>query len=204
MTYPRRLLNDHETVTVEVHPHWWFLWAPCVALLLSIVAAIATLRFTDADTATRTVAGWASIAALAISATWLVVRYAKWLTTHFVITNRRIIFRAGLLAKRGVEIPIDRVNTVHFSQGVFERLVGAGDLLIESGGESGQQRFTDIRQPDRIQRVIHAEIEAHRRPSSSAGEHDVASQLEKLEALLLRGSLTDEEFDRQKRRLLGP
>lgn len=203
MTYPRRLLNDHETVTVELHPHWWFLAAPVTALLLSITAAVATLRLTDVDTTSRTLAGWASITVLGISAAWLVVRYSRWLTTHFVITNRRIIFRAGLLAKRGIEIPIERVNTVHFNQGMLERLVGAGDLLIESGGEAGQQRFTDIRQPDRVQRVIHAEIDAHRRPMNSDGVVDIAGQLEKLEAMLMRGTLTVEEFDRQKRRLLG-
>lgn len=204
MTYPRRLLDDNESVTVELHPHWWFLAAPMAVILAAIGAGIATIRMTDVDSTERLVAGWASIAALALSACWLLVRYAKWLTTHFVITSRRIIFRAGLVAKRGVEIPIDRVNRVHFSQGPLERLVGAGDLLIESGGESGQQRFTDVRQPDRIQRVIHAEMESLRRSASAGGSLDVAAQLERLESMLLRGTLTDEEFDRQKRRLLGP
>ena len=108
-----------------------------------------------------------------------------------MITNRRVIFRTGLLTKRGIEIPIDRVNTVHFHQSVWERMVGAGDLLIESGGETGQQRFTDIRQPDRVQRVIHAEMEARElRGRGADGVVDVAGQLEKLESMLLRGTLT--------------
>lgn len=204
MTYPRRLLNDHETVTVELHPHWWFLAAPTFGILVSIGAGIATLRLTEVDTTARTIGGWAAIVALAATSCWLLVRYSQWLTTHFVITNRRIVFRAGLLAKRGVEIPLERVNTVHFTQGVLERIVGAGDLLIESGGESGQQRFTDVRQPDRLQRVVHAEIETQRRSSPSDGVLDVAGQLEKLESMLMRGTLTVDEFDRQKRRLLGP
>jgi uncharacterized membrane protein YdbT with pleckstrin-like domain len=165
MVYPRRLLNDHETVTVDLHPHWWFLVLPVVAVIASMAAAIATMVGTDVDTTRRTIAGWASLVALGVSAIWLVIRYSRWLTTHFVITNRRIIFRTGLVTKRGIEIPVDRVNTVHFSQGVFERIVGAGDLLVESGGESGQQR---------------------------------------LESMLMRGTLTPEEFDRQKQRLLGP
>jgi uncharacterized membrane protein YdbT with pleckstrin-like domain len=204
MVYPRRLLNDHETVTVELHPHWWFLVLPVVAVVASIGAAVATMVGTDVDTTGRTIAGWASLVALGVSAIWLVIRYSRWLTTHFVITNRRIIFRTGLVTKRGIEIPVDRVNTVHFSQGVFERIVGAGDLLVESGGESGQQRFTDIRQPDRIQRVIHAQMDAsHLRPGDRAAV-DVADQLERLESMLLRGTLTPEEFDRQKQRLLGP
>jgi len=205
MAYPDRLLNDNETVSVDLHPHWWFLAGPTLAITLAIGAAVATLLVTDPDSTVRTVVAWVVLVAMAVSALWLVSRYGRWLTTHFVITNRRVIFRTGLLTKRGIEIPIDRVNTVHFHQGIFERLVGAGDLLIESGGETGQQRFTDIRQPDRVQRVIHAEMEA--RESGGRGGAtvvDVADQLEKLESMLLRGTLTPEEFDRQKRRLLGP
>jgi uncharacterized membrane protein YdbT with pleckstrin-like domain len=203
MAYPRRLLDDQESVTVDLHPHWWFLAAPVAALVVALAAAVATLLFTDADTTARTTASWAAIVALAATSLWLVVRYSKWLTTHFVITSRRIIFRTGLLSKRGVEVPLDRVNTVHFSQGLLERLVGAGDLLIESGGESGQQHFTDIRQPDRVQRVIHAEMDARRARLGVDAVVDVAGQLEKLESMLLRGTLTADEFEQQKQRLLG-
>jgi uncharacterized membrane protein YdbT with pleckstrin-like domain len=202
MAYPRRLLNDHENVMVDLHPHWWFLAAPTIAIVASMAAAVATLMMTEADTTQQSIAGWASLGALGASAIWLVIRYSKWLTTHFVITNRRIIFRSGLVSKRGIEIPLDKVNTVHFHQGVMERIVGAGDLLIESGGESGRQRFTDIRQPDRVQRVIHAEIDVSRQRKSGEPVTDVADQLERLESMLMRGSLTPDEFDRQKRRLL--
>jgi uncharacterized membrane protein YdbT with pleckstrin-like domain len=201
MAYPSRLLNDNETVSVDLHPHWWFLAGPTLAIVVAIAGGIVTLVATESDTTLRTVAGWSTLAAMGVSALWLVGRYSRWLTTHFVITNRRVIFRTGLLTKRGIEIPLDRVNTVHFHQSVLERLVGAGDLLIESGGETGQQRFTDIRQPDRVQRVIHAEMEA--RETRATVAVDVAGQLEKLESMLLRGTLTPEEFDRQKRRLLG-
>ena len=204
MPYPSRLLNDNETVSVDLHPHWWFLAGPILANVGAITAGIATLVAAETDSTLHTVAGWATLVALAASSLWLISRYGRWLTTHFVITNRRVIFRTGLLTKRGIEIPIDRVNTVHYQQRLWERMVGAGDLLIESGGESGQQRFTDIRQPDRVQRVIHAEMETreHRRRGAD-GVVDVAGQLEKLESMLLRGTITPEEFDRQKRRLLG-
>jgi uncharacterized membrane protein YdbT with pleckstrin-like domain len=205
MAYPDRLLNDNETVSVDLHPHWWFLAGPVVAMVLTIAAAVVTLVVTEPDSTVRSVAAWVVLGAMALSALWMVSRYGRWLTTHFVITNRRVIFRTGLLTKRGIEIPIDRVNTVHFNQSLLERLVGAGDLLIESGGESGQQRFTDIRQPDRVQRVIHAEMETREvRGRGGTDVVDIADQLEKLESMLLRGTLTPEEFDRHKRRLLGP
>lgn len=203
MVYPSRLLNDNETVSVDLHPHWWFLIGPMLALVAAIVAGIVTLVATNPDDTVRAAAQWAVIAAIALSAIWLVSRYGRWTTTHFVITNRRVIFRSGLFTKRGIEIPLDRVNTVHFHQRLLERMVGAGDLLIESGGENGRQRFTHIRQPDRVQRVLHAEMEA-REERGRDGAHGVADQLEKLESMFVRGTLTSDEFERQKRRLLGP
>ncbi len=89
-------------------------------------------------------------------------RYLTWATTNFVITSDRVIYRSGIIAKNGIEIPLERVNNVWFSQGIFERIIGAGDLLIESGGEDGKQRFTDIREPERVQNLIHAQMEVNK------------------------------------------
>ncbi len=148
------------------------------------------------------------IALIVASMAWVVVRYLKWTTTSFVITSDRLIFRTGVVSKMGVEIPLERINTIHFSQKVFERLTGSGDLIIESGGEDGQQRFTDIRRPDQMQKAIHAQKEAHNRrrfavSNGDVGSINVAGQLEKLEGMLKRGTLTAEEFQWQKDKLFG-
>ena len=129
-----------------------------------------------------------------------------------MITSDRVIFRHGVFAKSGIEIPLERVNSVHFSQSIIERIVGAGDLLIESGAEGGQQRFTDVHNPDKIQNLIHSQME-HERDSGCSSRitptpapprsHDVMEQLERLEAMRERGSLTPDEFETQKQRLLN-
>ena len=206
MAYPRKLLNPHEEVAVDLHPHWWHYAQPVAVLVASIALGIVTLVVTEGGTRARNIMGWIALICLVLSILWLIGRYMKWATTNFVITSDRLIFREGVVAKRGVEIPLERVNTVHFSQSVFERMVGAGDLVIESGGEDGQQRFTDIRKPDRVQREIHTQMEENEKrrftmPTSSGT--DVASQLEKLEGMLERGTLSTEEFQAQKGKLLG-
>ncbi|MFN3254078.1 MAG: PH domain-containing protein [Ilumatobacter sp.] len=208
MPYPRRLLNDHEEVAVDLHPHWWYYAKAVSGVVAAVGLAVATLVLTEPETAPRLVLGWVSLVALLASIVWLVGRYAKWATTNIVLTSHRLIYRVGVVAKRGVEIPLERVNTVHFSQSIFERLLGAGDLVIESGGEDGQQRFTDVRRPDRLQRQLHAQMELNQQRRFSAvagsiGSGDVATQLEKLEGLLERGTLSREEFDAHKARLLG-
>ena len=43
-----------------------------------------------------------------------------------------MIYRSGLIAKRGVEIPLDSVNAIHFDQKIWERLLGLGDLKVDS------------------------------------------------------------------------
>lgn len=202
MPYPKKLLNDYETVALDLHPHWWYFAEPVLSLVGSIVLGIVVLAFLDGDA--ERILGYISIALIVACAVWLALRYAKWANTNFVITSDRIIFRSGVVAKSGIEIPLERVNNVLFNQSVFERLLGAGDLLIESGGEAGQQRFTDVRRPERVQNLIHAQMEVNesRRFGNTASSTDVASQLEKLEGLFERGTLSQEEFDEQKRRLL--
>jgi uncharacterized membrane protein YdbT with pleckstrin-like domain len=203
MPYPKKLLNDYETVALDLHPHWWYFAEPAAALVGSIVLGIVVKVFTDGDV--ERVLSFVALALIVITAIWTVIRYLRWSTTNFVITSDRLIYRSGVIAKSGIEIPLERVNNVNFNQTILERLIGAGDLLIESGGEDGQQRFTDIRRPERVQNLIHAQMEVNntRNWGSPAAGTDPATQLEKLEGMLERGTLTRDEFEAQKRKLLG-
>jgi uncharacterized membrane protein YdbT with pleckstrin-like domain len=204
MPYPKKLLNSFETVALDLHPHWWFFSGPVSALVGSIIAGIAVRFLGEGDA--RDVLSLGALALIVICVLWVLVTYARWGTTNVVVTSDRLIFRTGVLAKSGIEIPLERVNNVNFSQSIFERMLGAGDLLIESGGEDGQQRFTDIRHPEQVQKLIHDQMESNEnRKFSQRSEApvDPIAQLEKLEGMLQRGSITPEDFEAQKRRLLG-
>jgi uncharacterized membrane protein YdbT with pleckstrin-like domain len=205
MPYPRKLLNDNETVALDVHPHWWYFAEPAAALLAFLVIGVIVAVMSDSDGVGNTFRGLAVLLIVGC-AVWFVIRYLKWRTTNFVITSDRVIFRQGIFAKHGIEIPLERVNNVNFHQRIFERIIGAGDLLIESAGQDGRQRFTDVRHPDKVQNLIHVQMESNQTRMFSgqgAASTDVATQLEKLEGMLHRGSLSQEEFDAQKRKLLG-
>lgn len=199
MPYPRKLLNDYETIVLDLHPHWWYFAEAAFAWAAAIVFAILLLAW-DAPTGLL----WFAVALIVAMAVWFGIRYMKWATTNFVVTSHRVIYRSGLISKRGIEIPLQRINNVLFNQGPFERMIGAGDLLIESAGETGQQRFTDVKNPARVQNLINAQMEMKERSNAGvAAPTDLATQLEKLEGLRDRGSLTPEEYEAQKRRLLG-
>ena len=156
----------------------------------------------------------------------VVGRVLRWATTHFVLTTERLIFRSGVVAKFGREIPLERINDVTFSQSLFERLIGAGDLLLESAGEHGQSRFSNVRDPEAVQLEIYRQMEANDRrragyattqPHPAVADRTptpptrdprgprtptALDDLERLANLRDRGAVTEEEFQRMKRELL--
>jgi len=137
---------------------------------------------------------------------WLLMRYAKWTTTSFVLTSHRLIHRAGVLAKSGREIPLDHINDISYHQTVFDRLIGAGDLVIESAGQRGQEVFPDLPKPSLIQNEIYRQIDAgkSRMADRMAGrsELSIPEQIDKLDELRKRGVITQAEFDAKKTKLL--
>ncbi len=190
-------MSPGEKVVKEFRPHWQALLSPIIALVAAFVAVALAIAFLDPPTRGWVVAG--------VFLLWLVVsisRIATWATTHHVITNERVIYRAGVLARRGKEIPLEVINDIAFSQSLFERMVRSGDLLIESAGEYGQSRYTDIPDPEALQSLIY-QLRESRSVGFRSGGNSTASELESLVRLRDQGVLTPEEFEQQKRKLLG-
>ena len=207
MAFPKKFLNENEELIVDLNPHWWHFATPLAGLVLATSLAVLLSRLANAIAASwfDSLNKWATILIVGAALVNLIVRMLQWSTTHFVVTSDRVIFRQGVIGKTGIDIPLERVNNVSIHQSVLERMVGAGDLLIESGGEDGQQLFTDISSPAEVQNIIHNAIRVHGgsdNGGSNRGSSSV-SQLERLEAMLQRGSITRAEFDEQKRRILG-
>jgi uncharacterized membrane protein YdbT with pleckstrin-like domain len=201
MPYPRKLLNDGEDVVLDLHPHWWFFVGPTLAFVLSVVLGIVVGPNVDVD-AVRV----GLLALMAVTALWWVGRYLRWRTINFAVTTDRLVFRSGVFSKQGREIPLDRVNDISYHQSLFERMIGAGDLIIESAGERGQEPFTDIPKPARVQNVIYSEIDRakQRDADRAAGGHalSIPEQIDKLDELRQRGVISQAEFEAKKTQLL--
>ncbi|MEA2902353.1 MAG: hypothetical protein QOH36_2240 [Actinomycetota bacterium] len=204
MPFPRKYLNEGEEIVVEMRPHWFFLAGPAVALLLALVLAIVVSARVAGDV--QRLALIPLLLLVVVSLAWFVVRYAKWATTTFVVTTDRLIHRTGVVSKSGREIPLERLNDVSFHSTIFQRMLGAGDLLIESAGERGQQLFASFPHPEQTQNLIHHQIELAqgRDADRQAGRRELSplEQLEKLEELRVRGVISQAEFDVKKAKLL--
>ncbi|CAA9228302.1 MAG: FIG00995613: hypothetical protein [uncultured Acidimicrobiales bacterium] len=201
MPFSKKLLYEGEEIVLDLRPHWWFF---AKQLVLAVVLAVATVFVLVQD-----INEWllVALAALtAVAAVWLAGRLIRWSSINFVVTTDRLVYRSGVLAKKGKEIPLERINDISFNQRAFERLMGSGDLMIESGGTQGQQHFYDIRRPAAVQNQIHRSIEAAqaRDADRMSGRRDLSlpEQLEKLDELRRRGVISQAEFDAKKVQLL--
>lgn len=199
-------MRGGEEVVLDLRPHWWFFSKQLLALLLAIALGIAFLAF-----GVTGIANFVPGVLLLVAVAWFAKAYAVWATTNFVITTDRLVSREGVLSRTGIEIPLERVNTVFFSQSLFERIIRSGDLVIESAGEMGSSKFTNIRRPLDVQNEIYTQMEANEnRKFDRVGQNlgpagaaaSIPDQIAQLDQLRHGGALTDEEFEAKKAELL--
>ena len=162
MPFPRRLLSQDEELILDLRPHWIALVVPIAETALIVAAVAVALAYTP-----HSWPAWVRWATVAIGLVLFVARPARrivaWATSHFVVTSDRVVHRSGWFAKQSMEIPLENISDVRFHQGVFERMIGAGDLTLESPGTFGQETFEDVRDPENVQKVIYEMNEANRR-----------------------------------------
>lgn len=199
MSYPERLLSPGEVVEHEFRPHWQRIVIPTLITLVAIAAMIAIVAIDQIEDLIMWILLGLVLVVWAITA---IPRYLDWWFTRYVITTERIIVRSGVLARRGKEIPLEVINDVAFSQTIMERMLHSGDLLIESAGEQGQSRFTDVPRPEEVQSQIYQLREKRTVALEGGVGGGAAGQLEALARLHKDGVLTDEEFAEKKQKLL--
>jgi uncharacterized membrane protein YdbT with pleckstrin-like domain len=214
VAYPDNLIQEGETVALDLRPHWWYFSRNILTGIPLAIILILVLGQLEGD-------GWAEsslrllVGVVALAwAVWLGLKYLGWRMTYFVVTSRRVIYRSGVISKRGVEIPLERINNINFHQRLIDRIIGAGDLDIESAGKDGQSHFDFIRHPDGVQHEVYRQMETRNMPVAMVQQAPapapapqpgaaVPEQIEQLARLRDQGHITAAEFEAKKAELLG-
>jgi len=142
-----------EVLVLDLHPHWWRFVKP-VVLIIATLAALANTHHIPYEFLRNLALIVAQVLSV-LSVLNLALQTLKWYRTHFVLTSQRVIFQTGVIARKRVEISLHKINLINFHQSVFERLINAGDIVIESGAEDGMETFSDVRDPQSVQAYIH-------------------------------------------------
>ncbi|MDQ3887549.1 MAG: PH domain-containing protein [Actinomycetota bacterium] len=157
MAYPDELLAADEHVVVHKHPHWKMLVVPVLGFLLLVALCSYLAALVAGQTWERY--AWIALAVFGVvGVLWLTVApLLRWRTTHFVMTDRRVLVREGVLTRSGIDIPLDRVNNVQFRHTLLERIVGCGTLSIEAAPDEPLE-FDDIPGVERVHSLLHQQL----------------------------------------------
>jgi uncharacterized membrane protein YdbT with pleckstrin-like domain len=160
---PDASFADDEQTVLLLHPHWKTLVRPVLVALVVVIAALVVIVVIPAGKdapAERLGVGAVAILALML---WLITPVLRWRTTAYELTNRRLRMRAGIVTRRGRDIPLARINDVSFEKGLLDRMLGCGRLVVESAGEHGQIMLTEIPHVEAVHSTLFRLVEDEQR-----------------------------------------
>ena len=160
MPYPEKILAQDEQVVERLHPHWITLVPATLWFILICGLAGVGIAFAPDHGSARTYVLIAIIVVAVALLIWLAFApWVRWRSTHYIFTSHRVLIRRGVLRHTGRDIALQRISDVGFTQSLWDRIVGAGTLTIESAGEHGQEVLNNIPNSDQQQQTLNRLIE---------------------------------------------
>ncbi|HET7452067.1 MAG TPA: PH domain-containing protein, partial [Thermoanaerobaculia bacterium] len=152
MRYAEKQLAPGETILYRARYHWVFYGRAIGVLLLSIVLSVAAIVLAGKGASHELVTALrdAALAAFALALMLFAARAVRARTDEFVVTDRRILHKVGVFAHETRQCPLERIQDVTVDQTFWGRLLGYGDLAIETASERGQILFPTIEHPERL------------------------------------------------------
>jgi len=157
-------LMPNEKMILASNPHWFYFWKQ-VAAGAGVIGLLLLLTLIDADWL-NSIIWWVTVAAIIVLLINVVYQFVQWKTTRFAITDQRVAYQSGIVRRRGVSIPLNRINNVNFDQSAIARALNNGVVTIESAGETGDSVFENIPDPEHVRTLIFKQVEADEQADS--------------------------------------
>lgn len=151
MALKEKHLADGERIILDMRTHWKSL-IPAISLLVAILALVLLSWWWAGDTDYAT---WVGIAVGVVTVVLLLAGVAlpllRWNSERYVVTNRRISHRSGILTQTGRDIPLHRVNDVGLEKDLLDRVLGCGTLIVSDATDKAGMRLHDVPDVETVQ-----------------------------------------------------
>ena len=203
----RTTLKKDETILLIIRQHWirlllpFFVWLAAAVLLIwlaNTTGFIITL----------------------VTALYPMYEYLNWKNNLWCVTNLRVVDESGFFSRYSKESPLDKINNVEYDQSIIGRILGYGNVDIQTAAELGETTYELIHHPKLLKDTItHAQeeykktqinrqavqlAEAIAKTSAAAApsQQMIADELQKLFNLYQQGGISQEEYQAQKSKLM--
>jgi uncharacterized membrane protein YdbT with pleckstrin-like domain len=204
----RTSLKKDEKILLITRQHWIKLVLPFFLWLVTAVLCIWQLQTTGL------------IIAL-VTALYPMYAYLTWKSNLWCVTNVRVVDERGFLGRYSKESPLDKINNIEYTQTIWGRLFGYGNVDIQTAAELGETTYELIHEPKLLKDTITHAQEEYKKAGmfiqatqlakamndtagmKASSQQLVADELAKLFELLQKGAITQQEYLQQKNKLLN-
>lgn len=198
-------LRTNEKVILTIRKHGFTLISPIFWTLLFLLISFIGYQ-------SEYVIVFLMISGLALL--WLIYKIIDRKSNIWVVTNFRVIDESGVFTINSKESPLDKINNVSYRKPFIGRIFNFGDVEIQTAAEMGSSTHQMVEKPQLLKDSITKSQENYRQlqlkeqaktyASASGGSQiDISEELTKLHDLMLKGIITEEEFNQRKTKILN-
>lgn len=203
----RTALKKDEKLLIIIRQHWIKLVLPFLVWLLVSIIMLWWLQNATA------------LIIILLTALYPAIEYINWKYNLWAVTSLRVVDESGFFTRYSKESPLDKINNVEYDQPLLGRMLGYGNVDIQTAAEMGETKYQLIHHPKLLKDTItHAQEEykkiqissqaaqlaaAIAKSAPAPSQQMIADELEKLFSLLQKGAITQEEYAAQKNKLMG-
>jgi uncharacterized membrane protein YdbT with pleckstrin-like domain len=137
MSYVTRVLQPGEQVVHDARLHWVIFTRAILAAIVCIALAVGAMATAGSQTQYLSLAFWIAAAIFFVLALAAGLRsFVRRATTEFAVTDHRVIYKTGLLARHTLEMNRSKVESVDVNQSIPGRLLGYGTVIVRGTGGS--------------------------------------------------------------------
>lgn len=135
VAFPDDVLTAEEDLVFHLRPHWKAAVRPGLVLAFFLAAAIVAWVMLPTTTGGRIGVGLVLAIGVVVGGRRGLWPLLVWRGTHYVFTDERIVLQSGVLSRERRDLPLNRINDHAMSQSVLGRLLGYGEMTVDSVGD---------------------------------------------------------------------
>jgi len=151
MSFVQKNLSTNEKILYSTGTHWYVYLNGIILLTLGFI--IPSSASNNKDDSTSTIVAILILAGIILLINSILIARSS----EFVVTNKRVILKTGVLKRKLIEVQLNRAEGLTISQGIMGRVFNFGVMKITSGGVT--EVFTKIAKPYEFKKQVNNAIE---------------------------------------------
>jgi uncharacterized membrane protein YdbT with pleckstrin-like domain len=150
----RTKLREGERLIFETRAHWITVLKPAIVFVLALLLLVLSFVLLKQEASIAPVAHLVCAALAVVAAGYF--GYFEWFrrTDIWAVTNLRVVDEMGILKRYSKESPFDKINNLSYDQSLLGRILGYGDVEIQTAAEDGATIYHQVAKPKLLKETI--------------------------------------------------